>query len=158
MSLQIATLLRAVYFGGNWTAVNFKNVLEDVTWEEATTRIGPLNTIVTLVYHTSYYITAVGKVLEGGSLDAKDKYSFDHPAIASEEDWVSLREGVYKNAEYFATLLEKFPEEHLSATFVEGKYGTYYRNFHGIIEHLHYHLGQIVLIKKLIRENFNGKK
>ena len=30
------------------------------------------------------------------------------------------------------------------------KYGTYYRNFHGLIEHAHYHLGQIVLIKKLV--------
>jgi hypothetical protein len=28
------------------------------------------------------------------------------------------------------------------------KYGNYYRNIHGIIEHIHYHLGQIVLIEK----------
>ena len=32
------------------------------------------------------------------------------------------------------------------------KYGNYFRNLTGIIEHLHYHLGQIVLIKKLIAE------
>jgi len=33
---------------------------------------------------------------------------------------------------------------------MEEKYGNYYRNFHGIIEHCHYHLGQIVLIKKML--------
>ncbi|HAI83731.1 MAG TPA: DUF1572 domain-containing protein, partial [Chitinophagaceae bacterium] len=29
--------------------------------------------------------------------------------------------------------------------------GTYYRNILGLIEHTHYHLGQIALIKKIIR-------
>ena len=37
-------------------------------------------------------------------------------------------------------------------TFADEKYGHYYRNLHGIIEHTHYHLGQIVLIKKLLQQ------
>jgi len=31
-----------------------------------------------------------------------------------------------------------------------GKYGNYFRNIVGVIEHIHYHLGQIVLIKKIL--------
>ncbi|MGN6163930.1 MAG: hypothetical protein ACTHOF_05245 [Flavisolibacter sp.] len=41
----------------------------------------------------------------------------------------------------------------LDEIFVDEKYGTYYRNLQGIIEHTHYHLGQIVLIKKLLGDN-----
>jgi hypothetical protein len=52
-------------------------------------------------------------------------------------------------AEQFAVLLEQFSEEKLLGDFIESKYGTYYRNVHGIIEHTHYHLGQISLLKKM---------
>ncbi|GAA4794839.1 hypothetical protein GCM10023231_24020 [Olivibacter ginsenosidimutans] len=34
--------------------------------------------------------------------------------------------------------------------FIDEQYGTYLRNIEGVIEHGYYHLGQIVLIKKLI--------
>ena len=34
--------------------------------------------------------------------------------------------------------------------FVDEKYGTYLRNIDGMIEHAYYHLGQVVLIKKLL--------
>jgi hypothetical protein len=38
----------------------------------------------------------------------------------------------------------------LEATFSQKKYGTYYRNLMGVIEHSHYHLGQISLIRKML--------
>jgi len=40
-----------------------------------------------LVYHINYYVAAVLPVLQGGPLDASDKYSFDLPPIQSKEDW-----------------------------------------------------------------------
>jgi hypothetical protein len=46
--------------------------------------------------------------------------------------------------------VEQLPEARLWDDFSNGKYGNYYRNITGIIEHLHYHLGQIVLIKKML--------
>ena len=147
---QIAKHLRAVYFGGNWTAVNLKEALADVTWQQAATKVYSLNTIATLVYHTNYYISAVSKVLQGEPLNAKDKYSFDHPSIQSQEDWNNLLDQTWKDVENFASLIEQLPDNKLEETFVNEKYGNYYRNLHGIIEHTHYHLGQIVLIKKIL--------
>jgi hypothetical protein len=58
----------------------------------------------------------------------------------------------WEEAENFATLIEQLPESRLWETFTDEKYGHYYRNIHGIIEHTHYHLGQIVLIKKLLAQ------
>jgi hypothetical protein len=147
---QIAKHFRAVHFGGNWTSVNLKETLADVTWQQATTQVYALNTIATLVFHMNYYVSAVLKVLQGGPLDAHDKYSFDHPPIRSQEDWEALLHKTWSDADDFATLIEELPAQKLEETFADEKYGSYYRNLHGIIEHMHYHLGQIVLIKKIM--------
>jgi hypothetical protein len=149
---QIAKHFRDVHFGGNWTSVNLKAALADVTWQQATTNVDSLNTIAVLVFHMNYYVSAVLKVLQGNSLDAHDKFSFDLPPIRSREDWDNLLEKTWKDAENFSALIEQLPESKLGETFEEEKYGTYYRNLHGIIEHCHYHLGQIVLIKKLLSQ------
>lgn len=149
---QIAKQLRAVYFGGNWTAVNLKEQLADVTWQQATTRVYSFNPIATLIYHLNYYVSAVSQVLRGGPLDARDAYSFDHPPVLSPEDWDNLRERTWADIENFAALVEGLPEEALWQTFADERYGNYYRNLHGLVEHAHYHLGQIVFLKKMIRQ------
>lgn len=152
LSQHIAKHFRDVFFGGNWTCVNFKTTLEDVTWQQATARVQSFNTIVALTYHVNYFVAAALKVLQGGPLDAHDKFSFDHPPIQSQADWENLLDKCLADAEQFAAWVEQLPEDKLWEDFVDKKYGNYYRNIHGIIEHAHYHLGQIVIIKKLIRE------
>ena len=57
----------------------------------------------------------------------------------------------WEDTERFATLIEGLPEDAIWSDFDNGKYGNYYRNLQGIVEHAHYHLGQIVVIKKLLR-------
>lgn len=150
LTAQIAKHFRDVYFGGNWTSVNLKEALANVDWQQATTKVSSFNTIATLVYHMNYYVSAVQNVLQGEPLNAHDKYSFDHPPVLSQEDWEQLLAKTWRNAENFASLIEQLPESQLGETFVEEKYGNYYRNIHGLIEHIHYHLGQIVLIRKLL--------
>jgi hypothetical protein len=150
VTAQIAKLLRAVYFGGNWTAVNLKESLAGISWQQAITKLYSFNTIAVLVYHMNYYVLACTKVLEGGPLDAHDKYSFDLEPVQSQDDWEKLLDKFWSDAEHFAGLVEQFPETKLDEPFSDGKYGNYYRNIHGVIEHVHYHLGQIILLKKMI--------
>ncbi|HEX5653824.1 MAG TPA: DinB family protein [Chitinophagaceae bacterium] len=150
LTAQIAKHFRDLHFGGNWTAVNLKETLADIDWQQASTQVFSFNTIATLVYHTNYYVGIVMKVIEGKPLDAKDKYSFELPPIQSQEDWEKLLAKTWNEAEKFVKVIEQFPENRLEETFIHEKYGNYYRNFHGIIEHTHYHLGQIVLIKKIL--------
>ncbi len=147
---QIAKHFRDVHFGGNWTSVNLKDNLADVTWQQATTPVYSFNTIATLVYHMNYFVSAVLKVLQGEPLNASDKFSFDHPPIQSQEDWEKMLDKTWTDAENFASLVEQMPESKLWEDFSDNKYGNYYRNIHGIIEHIHYHLGQIVLVKKIL--------
>ncbi len=99
----------------------------------------------------NYYVEAVIMVLKGKTLAASDKYSFAHPPVLSQNDWDRLLDTCWANAEKFAVMVEQMPENKLWEIFSDGKYGNYYRNISGVIEHAHYHLGQIVLIKKIIQ-------
>jgi hypothetical protein len=111
------------------------------------------NTILKLTYHIGYYVTAIQKVLQGGPLDAHDKFSYDHPPVHSDKDWQDLQNRLWEEVETMAALIEQLPEEKLWQDFADPKYGIYFRNLFGVIEHTHYHLGQVVLIKKLVKEN-----
>jgi uncharacterized damage-inducible protein DinB len=148
---QLAKHCRDVHFGGNWTFVNLKDTLADITWQEATTQYQDSNTIATLLFHINYYINPVARVLQGEPLNASDKFSFDCPTITSQEEWEHLIQKAFDEAEQFAKEIEKLEESKLFEVFSEEKYGNYFRNLLGIIEHTHYHLGQIALIKKMIR-------
>ncbi len=146
----IAKQLRDVYTNGNWSWATLKEKIADVTWTEATTQIYDLNTIASLVYHINYYTHEVANALEGKAFTASDKLAFIHPPLTSEEDWQNMLVGIFEDGERLAQQIERLDDNILSDYFQEEKYGSHYRNFCGIIEHFHYHLGQIVVIKKIL--------
>jgi hypothetical protein len=148
----ISKQLKDAYYGGNYTGVHLKELLSNINWQEATTKVQSFNTIAMLAYHINYYVIAVSKVLEGGPLDAHDKYSYDCPPIQSQEDWEALVQKTFADADTFIALIEQMPDEKIWTDFIEPKYGSWYRNLAGTIEHVHYHMGQIALIKKLLKE------
>ena len=148
---SLADQYREVYLSGKWVVgTNLKEVIENISWTDATQKIGPHNSIAALVFHLQYYIKGVQQVLDGGSLDIRDKFSFDMQPILNASDWKQLRDSAILAADRFANTLEKLPSEKLADPFVDEKYGTYERNMLGMIEHGYYHLGQIVLLKKLM--------
>jgi hypothetical protein len=149
LTTQLSNHIKQVYFGGNWTCVHLKKVLENVNFEQAKQQYGTLNSILTLTHHVHYYVRAVTKVLEGEKLEAKDEVSFDCSAISNEQDWAQYKEDMWLEAERFATLIGMLDDAVLEQIFEDEKYGSYGRNLLGIIEHTHYHLGQIALLKKL---------
>jgi len=145
---QIANRFREVLLNGTWVAnTNLKHQLTDVTLEMATTKIGSLNTIADLTFHINYYVAGLINVFEGGTLDIRDKFSFDLPPLQSEADWEKLKEQSAIDAERFASLVEQMPDSKLEEVFIDEKYGSYQRNIDAMIEHGYYHLGQVVLIK-----------
>ncbi len=152
ISQNAANQFKQFYFGGNWTFVNLKDTLADVDYKMALERVGAFNTIATLVFHINYYVTGVSDVLKGSELKIKDKFSFDHPPIHSQEDWEKFLQQVWTDGEEFISLVETFDISKINDNLDKPVYGSFYRNFSGIIEHGHYHLGQIVILKKWITE------
>lgn len=150
---QLSKRFKEVLLDGFWIAnTNFKDQLRDVSWNQATTKVSSLNTIAMLTFHIHYYIVGLINVFEGGDLEIKDKYSFELPPIESQEQWDELLNQLWSDSEKFATLLEQMSNSKMDELFVDEKYGTYLRNIDGMIEHSYYHLGQITLIKKLLKD------
>lgn len=144
--------LKEVFTEGKWVVgTNFKEQIIDLDWNDAIKKVADFNTIADLTFHIHYYIAGVAKVLEGGSLDIKDKFSFDSPPIESEQDWKHLVNKFCVDSERFISLVENMTDEKLLSGFVDEKYGTYYRNIDVMVEHAYYHLGQVILIKKRIK-------
>jgi uncharacterized damage-inducible protein DinB len=149
-SKQFAKQVHQVYFGGNWTEVNVKDTVSSISWETATQKIESFNTIIALTYHIHYFVKVQLKVLEDGILEGKDTESYAHPDIISQSQWEALHKAMWNDAERFTKLLTELPDATLTKPFTNEKYGTYASNIQGLIEHTYYHLGQIVILKKLI--------
>lgn len=153
-SRDLSNRLREVLLSGQWIAnTNFKAQIESLSWEEATLTIGSLNSIAALTFHINYYLAGILDVFHGAELTIRDKYSFDLPAIQSEEEWQTLISSFLLNADDFAKEVERISDSKLDEPFVDEKYGTYHRNIEGVIEHTYYHLGQVSLLRKMIAEN-----
>ncbi|MBU3821553.1 DUF1572 family protein [Flavobacteriaceae bacterium XHP0103] len=152
---QLANRLHEVILSGTWIAnTNFKDQLENLDWRIATTSIEEHhNTISVIAQHIHYYIEGLKNVFINGKLEISDKHSFDFPPIKSHAEWMAIQKKLWEDTEALSKLIEKMPQSQLYDDFVDKKYGSYLRNINGMIEHCYYHLGQIVLIKKLVLKN-----
>jgi hypothetical protein len=149
---QLAGRFREVILNGTFIAnTNYRHQLDCTDWQLVTRQVAQLNTIAVLTQHIHYYIAGVLQVLQGGSLDVKDKYSFDFAPVTSQEQWDGILDRMWNDAEAFAELVEQLSSEQLDGPFTDPKYGTYCRNIDGMIEHCYYHLGQVVLLKKMLQ-------
>ncbi len=150
-SQQLASRFREVILNGTFIAyTNYKKELENLDWKIAVHKTENLNTIADLAQHIHYYINGINQVFRGGTLEIKDKFSFDFPPISSENQWHEFLNKFWQDAEEYARFVEKLSDENLKDFFVDEKYGTYQRNIDAMVEHAYYHLGQIVLLKKLL--------
>ena len=152
-NIELANRFREVILDGTWIAnTNFKNQLEDLKYEIAIKKFENLNSIAVLAQHINYYIQGMNNVFKGGNLEIKDKFSFDFEVIKSQQEWNNFLNIFWNDTNDFAEFVEKISEEKLEEFFTDQKYGSYKRNINAMIEHSYYHLGQIVLIKKIITQ------
>ncbi|UPK71714.1 DinB family protein [Chitinophaga filiformis] len=148
---QISTHLLDTLEGENWTDVNIMDSLKDVTVQEATlrTKASP-NTIASLVNHLIYWNGVMMQRINGIRVNIPDSNGYDVPDLAGEDDWADLKRKLVASTHELADAIKKVDEKRLQEPIVAGHSSTY-KNLQGTVEHLHYHLGQIVILKKLIK-------
>ena len=105
----LAKRIREVLLDGHWIAnTNYKQEIQNTSWEQAVHKIGNLNTIAALTYHINYYLAGLLFAFENGSLEISDKYSFNMPLDFTGTDWTNLVADFLSNAEKFATHVQSF--------------------------------------------------
>jgi uncharacterized damage-inducible protein DinB len=149
---EIARHILDCFNGENWTDVNISNTLKDVSWQQAQQRTAASqNTIASLLHHIYYWNGIIMLRIKGINPSVPDSNGFDVAEFKNENDWNELKEKTHQSFIQLADAVKNFPEEKLSETYAAGK-SSYYKNFQGTVEHAHYHLGQIVILKKLIKQ------
>ncbi len=111
LNQQLAKQIRYLFLTRQWigTNINLKAQFDDVNVAMANAKYESLNTIALLTFHLNYYLEGVMNVFKRGALDIKDKYSYDMPPITSQEEWDTMRENIYRNAQNFVFLVEQMP-------------------------------------------------
>lgn len=143
---SIAQHFYEVNYGNNWTDACVKDSLKDVSFESATKKIGDANTIALLLFHMDFYNMVVYDRLVGIKRHFEHEESLQH-SISSEEEWQQLQRTYFGNVDKIHVAILEFDEALL---FELKTKNTPYKNLHGLVEHIHYHLGQINILKKII--------
>src|SRR5690349_18917347 len=123
---ELARRFREVILNGTWVAnTNYKDQLKELNWRIATTSFNSLNSIAVLTQHIHYYNDGINIFFKTGSLTIKDKFSFDFPAIESQNDWENFLIKFWDSSETFAAHIEQMTDEQLQQFFFDEKYGSY---------------------------------
>ena len=138
--------------GGNWTDVNLADTIKDVSVEEATKRTaGSPNTIASLLHHLAYWNRVMIQRINGVKVEVPDINGFDVPDLKTDQDWGNLKADLNTSAHELADAIRNFDLERIAEPIVPG-YSSAYKNLQGTVKHIHYHLGQIVILKKLAKK------
>src|SRR5688572_2707617 len=108
----IAQHIIDVHIGDNWTDVNIKNTLQNISLKEAvTTTNSSANSIAALLHHITFYNEVVLERLKGIIPLISNANGFDVPVLTKENDWMELQEKNYQSAQNLAEAVKQFPEE-----------------------------------------------
>ena len=146
----IAAHIQQVYEGNNWTEVCIADTISNVSFQQAQQRTaGSPNTIASLLHHLYYWNEIMVQRMQGENPQVLQTNGFDIEELKDEEDWLAFKEKAHDSFIQLANAVKNFPTDKLGETYAEGK-STFYKNLQGTAEHAHYHLGQMVIIKKLL--------
>jgi len=148
MSDEIANilgLLRHTYEKHAWHGPAVKEVLENISAEQAKTRLPGTHSIEELVAHMTAWRTFVTRKLEG-DLDYKVADESNFPTSISWPDALSDLD-ISQTRLLAAVTSFDVSKLHEKVAHANNDY-TYYTLMHGIIHHDLYHIGQIALIVK----------
>jgi uncharacterized damage-inducible protein DinB len=149
----LADNLHRVYYGNNWTDVCLADTLKDISVQQATQRTGASdNTIAALVNHLCFWNEVILQRMQGKNIPIPEQNGMDVAPLQTEEEWQSLVHKMRRSFDALTEAIRLFPANKLDLL-VKDRETTIGFNLHGVTEHAYYHLGQIVLLKKMVNEN-----
>ncbi|MGB4845339.1 MAG: DinB family protein [Ferruginibacter sp.] len=145
---RIVKQFEALQHGDCWIGCNFKEVLHAVDYKKAMMSIdGNANSIWMLVAHITYWRTSVVNRLTGS--DNPPPFSDFHlPDEANAETWHQALQDFEAAYHLLRNAIHHFNEDNLDKPSVKPEQ-TNYELILGCLQHDAYHLGQIMLLKKV---------
>jgi hypothetical protein len=151
ISSLIAQHIIDVHEGNNWTEVDLISTLNGINYKEASLLTpASVNTIAGLVHHLRFWNDVMTKRIHGQDVDIPDSNGYDNLPLADGESWNTLVESCLASGRRLAEAIAGVEASRLDEPILTGS-STAYKNLQGSVEHVHYHLGQIVILKQLIK-------
>lgn len=147
---RIAKLFEDLYNGSPWIDVTIMDTLKNISAEQAAKKVIPeRNSIWQIVNHIIAWRENVLLRVQGNEMITPNNNYFTQLEIISETEWQKALERLVNSQEQWIHFLENFDESQFDKIYASNKM-TYYEHIHGILQHDAYHLGQIVLLSKLV--------
>jgi uncharacterized damage-inducible protein DinB len=151
--MNYTTTFTQLYDTGAWFGDTYMEKLADVTEKEAfTPPMNGVHTIAELVAHVIYWRSPIIKRLKGdkdymGSVENPDNWqSLD---VLKKKGWKNILKEFDESQKQLTTLLKNAKPDFFKEEYSPGNSWSYVTE--GIAQHDVYHLGQLALVKKMIR-------
>jgi uncharacterized damage-inducible protein DinB len=148
---RIADQLKRAHEGGAWHGPSLKELLKDVSAEQAAARpVAGVHSIWELVLHIEAWERAALRRLGGHPAQIYNTEE-DWPQVsgADEGEWRQTKEKLAETNESLRETVLLLEDERLDAPILP-EMSTAYVTLHGVVQHTLYHAGQIALLKKAL--------
>lgn len=147
---RIQSLFTELYHGQPWLNVTLHDTLSRITSEQAVKRpVKDANTIWEIVIHMIAWRKNVLQRIQGKVVETPSNNYIEKVKHNSEEAWQKTLEALETSQKEWLYTLNTCTEADFKNEYPANNL-TYYQHIHGIIQHDAYHLGQIVLLAKMI--------
>jgi uncharacterized damage-inducible protein DinB len=153
-SERIADQLKRAFDGEAWHGPSLKEAIDGVTVSEAVARpIAGAHSIWELVTHITGWEGVVSRRLNGEAVSEPAEGDFPAPPTeVSDDSWSNLQTQVFERHEQLVAQMAALTETDLRRRIDEKPYPAWFMA-HGAVGHALYHVGQIVLLKKMLKGN-----
>jgi uncharacterized damage-inducible protein DinB len=149
-SQRIVALYQSVYDGNPWIDITILEVVKDIDYNDALKKIRPdFNSIWEIVNHIISWRKNVLQRVQGKILITPNHNYFETVTETSQEDWQNTLKKLEESQQEWIQFLGSFDKTDFEKIYPNNGM-TYYEHIHGIMQHDIYHLGQIVILKKLV--------
>lgn len=150
-SHRIQNLFTDLYDGHPWLDVTLKDTLGRLTPTQTAQRpIKDGNTVWEILNHIISWRETVLKRVQGEIIDSPPNNYIEKIKDPSEEAWRQTLTSLETTQKEWLYFLNTFNESDFEMEY-EANGHNYYEHIHGIIQHDAYHLGQIVLLAKMVK-------
>lgn len=140
--------LIADHFNGNpWLDVSITGTLKNVSAKQASKKVDGLNSIWEIVNHMIAWREALCQKLKGENIFVAQNNFFDDVPVVSEKEWKLTFKRLERSQKDILSVLTNIKKFDFDIVFSNGH--TSYEHLQAILQHDAYHLGQIVLLKRL---------
>lgn len=147
---SISKLYMDLYHGNPWIDINIMSVIKNITASQAATQAIPgCNSIWEIVNHMILWRMNVLRRVQGELIKSPANNYFSPVKNSSHRAWLNTLKKLEISQQHWMQFLKTFKEKDFEKVY-PGNQMNYYEHIHGIIQHDAYHLGQIVLLKKIL--------